>query len=141
MHTLQQMLGQPTDEPMTMNQRHTYIDIAKPLTAPLLNAYSEMIDINIRSHPTNPTQEVDQLPHLPLDTHTEVDITNPSHPEYSLELTSRIQELENTFVQNDTLCNPGPNLYEARAHIRDNPSNIFTISDAAFECRNADVTP
>jgi hypothetical protein len=48
MHTLQQLLGQPTDEPMTMNQRHTYIDIAKQLfqlTASLLNVYSAMIDI------------------------------------------------------------------------------------------------
>jgi hypothetical protein len=64
---------------MAMKQRHTHIDNAKQRTDPLLDAYSAMIGINIiRIHPTNPTQEVEQvllLDHLPLHTYTEVDIT------------------------------------------------------------------
>ena len=41
MHTLNQMLGQPTDSPITMKQRYAYIDTAKKLTAPLLDAHRE----------------------------------------------------------------------------------------------------
>ena len=79
MHTLHQMLGQPADTPMTMRQRYVYIDIAKQLTAPLIDAYSAMMHINTRTPKHPPPQEVEALPlydHHPQDTHTEPHITD-----------------------------------------------------------------
>ena len=132
MHTLHQMLGQPADTPMTMRQRYAYIDIAKKLTAPLIDAYSAMININTRTPKHPPPHEVEALPlydHHPQDTHTELHITDPEHPEYSEALADRIRELELTFVQDDTsTCYPGPSLHQASMTIR---QNTYDICDAA----------
>jgi hypothetical protein len=132
MHTLDQMLGQPTDTPMTMKQRYAYIAIAKKLTAPLLVAYSAMININTRVKTKPSPHGVEALPlydHHPQDTHTELHITDPKHPEYSDDLAEQIRELELTFVQDDIgSCHPGPSLYQASMTIR---QNDFDICDAA----------
>ncbi len=56
-----------------MIQRYAYINTAKKLTAPLLDAYSAMIKINTRVKTTFPSHEVEALPlydHHPQDTHT-----------------------------------------------------------------------
>lgn len=137
MHTLHELLGQPMDTPMTMQQRYTYINTAKQLTAPLITAYHALIHINIKHTSTIPSHDIDPLPlydHLPLDTHTEVPDTDPSHPDYNNPLPTRIREIENTFIQQHS-CEPGPSLHEARTAIADHP---FSISDAAFLNSNAD---
>jgi hypothetical protein len=116
-----------------MQQRHAYIGIAKALTAPLLDAYGEMININTRHRPThllNADQPLPLYDHLPQDTHTELPLTDPDHPEHSAALAERIQELELTFEQVDTddKSMPGLSLHRARATIR---QNAYDISDAA----------
>jgi hypothetical protein len=105
---------------------------AKKLTAPLLDAYSAIININTLVKITSPSHEVEALPlydHHPQGTHTALPITDSAHPEYSDVLAERIQELELTFVQdeNDT-CHLGPSLHQACTTIR---QNAFHISDAA----------
>jgi hypothetical protein len=76
-HTLQQRLGRSLDAPMTMKQRHNYIDIAKDLIAPLIHAYHQMLHLNITHKCTHPSPFHDPLPfndHFPIDTHTDVPI-------------------------------------------------------------------
>jgi hypothetical protein len=130
MHTLQQILGQPMDSSMTMKQRYTYIDIAKKLTAPLLVAYSAMININTRLKTNNTSHEEEALPlydHLPSDTHTDLPITDPFRPEYSEDLAERIHEIELSFEQDNGSSDPGLSLQRAHA-LR---QNEYDISDAA----------
>ena len=83
MHTLHQLLGQPPDTPtMTTTQRYAYIAIVKKLTAPLLDAYSAMININTRGRTSPSLPEAEALPlfdHHPQDTHTELSIADPKH--------------------------------------------------------------
>jgi hypothetical protein len=115
---------------MTMKQRYTYIDIAKKITAPLLVAYSAMININTRLKTNNSSHEEKELPlydHLPSDTHKDLPITDLFHPKYSEDLAERIQEIELFFVQNNGSSNTGPSLQRAHA-LR---QNKYDISDAA----------
>ena len=63
-----------------------------------------------------------------MDTHTDLPITDPSHPEYSEDLAERIQEIELTFEQDtNRSSDPGPNLQRAQA-LR---QNEYDICDAA----------
>jgi hypothetical protein len=66
MHTLQHILGQPMDSSMTMQQieidLYILFDIAKKLTAPLLVAYSAMININARLKTNNMPHDEEALP-------------------------------------------------------------------------------
>jgi hypothetical protein len=130
MHTLQQIRGQPMDSSMTMKQRYTYIDIIKKLTAPLLVAYSAMININTRLKTNNTSHEEDALPlydHLLSDTHTDLPITDPFHFEYSEDLAERIHEIELSFEQDNGSSDPRPSLQ--RAHTL--RQNKYDISDPA----------
>ena len=85
---------------MTMEQRYKYIKIARKLTEVLLEAYHEMLNMNIRHIvPGRPSAEADPLPlydHLPMDTHAEVPPPSlPPEPEV------RVWELEALFEQHD----------------------------------------
>ena len=144
------MLGQPTDEPLSAQQRFHYIKIAKDMTRPLLAAYHSILDINTRRPRTNPTKHPQEdLPlydHLPTDTHTELHITDPDHPEYTDALASHVEEVEAMFVQEDTtshtsLLHSGPNLHRASDTIR---WTEFDICDAANtilpNCYDSDTT-
>ena len=111
-HTLRQLLGQPIDEPMTMEQRYQYIKIARKLTEVLLEAYHEMLNMNIRHVPAGrPSNEADLLPlydHLPMDTHAEVPPPSlPPEPEV------RVWELAALLEQYDD-DDPGISLHQAR---------------------------
>jgi hypothetical protein len=131
MNTLQQIQGQPMDSSMTMKQRYTYIDIAKKLTAPLLVAYSAVININTRLKTNNTSHEEEALPlydHLSSDTHTDLPITDTFHSEYSEDLAAElIQEIELSFEQDNGISDSGPSLQ--RAHTL--RQNEYDISDAA----------
>jgi hypothetical protein len=66
------------------------------LTAPLLVAYSAMININTRLKTNNTSHEEEALPrydHLISDTLTDLPITDSIHPEYSEDLAERIHEI------------------------------------------------
>ena len=63
MHTLQQLIGQPMDAPLTITNRYRHIAIARDLTEPLLHAYDKMIHINITTSLTL-TQLHEPLPLL-----------------------------------------------------------------------------
>ena len=52
--TLRQLLG--LDEPMTMEQCYQYIKITRKLTEVLLEAYHEMLNMNIRHVPGRPSE-------------------------------------------------------------------------------------
>ena len=90
-------------------QRYIHILISQPLLS-MPTTYSAMMNINTRipKHPSTAAWS-EALPlydhHHPQDTHTELPITEPKHPEYSDAiacLADWIQELELTFVQDDT---------------------------------------
>jgi hypothetical protein len=113
MHTLQQILGQPMDSSMTMKQRYTYIGITKKLTAPLHVAYSAMINIKTRLKTNNSPNEEEELSlydYLPSNTHTDLPITDPFHPEYSEDLAERIHNIELSFEQDNGSSNQGTSL-------------------------------
>jgi hypothetical protein len=134
MSTLQRLLGQPADTPMSAHQRFKYITVVKKMTKPLLIAYQTILNINTRSNTTSSKHQAEDLPlydHHPTDTHTELPITDPDHPEHSEVLTERIQEIGLLFVQHDEVDRPGitgPNLNLASKTIRLNP---FDVCDAA----------
>jgi len=140
MSTLQRLLGQPADTPMSAHQRFKYITVVKKMTKPLLIAYQTILNINTRSNTTSPKHQAEDLPlydHHPTDTHTELPITDPDHPEHSEVLIERIQEIGLLFVQNDEVASSaitGPNLNLASTTIRLNP---FDVCDAA-NCIDSD---
>jgi hypothetical protein len=133
LHTLQQLLGQPTDTPLSAQQRFHYITVARKMTKPLLQAYQTMLNTNTRTRTVKRAHPVEDLPlydHLPADTHTELPITDPDHPEYTEELSERIEELGLLFVQETvgSYVQQGPSLRLADSTIC---LNEFDICDAA----------
>jgi hypothetical protein len=137
MHTLQQIIGLPMDSPMTIYQRYPYSDITTKLTALLLVAYSAMININTRLKTNNLPYDEEALPlydHLPLNTHTDLPIAEPSHPEYSEDLAERIQEIELFFDQDNGSSDPGPSLQRVHSHRH----NEYDINDSAALIVSAD---
>ena len=146
MHTLSQLLGTPADSPLTTQQRGAYISVAKQLTAPLISAYRNMLNLNIRTHTVIPDaddtcEHLPLLDHLPLDTHTTLYLTDPTHPEYSPSLSAAIQELEASFEQDPPGCTSGSCINQAYRKLNNSACNIFSISDAAFSVRSADSAP
>jgi len=133
LHTLQSLIGQALDDPLTLKQRYNYIGAAKKLAAPLLKAYHLMIDINIKT-PTTPL-----LAALPLHDHVIHDInTLPLHhaathlPNAPCLPLQRQRELENTFIQ-DHNPQAGPGTHNAQA-LNNLP---YTLSDSAFSEQEA----
>ena len=133
--TLRQMLGEPTDTPISTKQRFDYIDAVKRLTKPLIRAYQLMLDLNTRHRP-GPTQDLpeEDLPlydHVPADTHTDLAITDPDHPEHASSLTEdHIEELALMFEQEDQESTTalGLSLFRARTSLT---NNIYDLCDAA----------
>jgi hypothetical protein len=98
--------------------------------APLLVAYSAMININNRLKTNNSSHEEEALPlydHLPSDTHTDFFMTDPFHPEYFKDLAERIQGILNKIMAVATQ-EPGTSLLQAHALTK----NEYDISDAAL---------
>ena len=142
MHTLSQLLGTPADSPLTTQQRGAYTSVAKQLTAPLISAYRDMLNLNICTHSVipdidNTREHLPLLDHLPLDNH----LTDPSRPEYSPPLSAAIQELEASFEQDPPGCTSGSCLNQAYRKLSNSACNRFHISDAAFSVRSADSAP
>ena len=105
-----------------------------------------MLNLNIRAHSVIPDiddtrEHLPLLDHLPLDTHTTLHLTDPSHPEYSPPLSAAIQELEASFEQDSPGHTSGPCLNQAYRKLSNSACNLFHISDAAFSVRSADSAP
>jgi hypothetical protein len=62
LHTLQSLLRQDVETPITNHSRYTYIKVAKALTAPLLHAYHQMIHINTHHNPRYNRSDIEPLP-------------------------------------------------------------------------------
>jgi hypothetical protein len=103
---------------LMMKQRHAYINIAKKLMASLFVVYSAMINNNPYLKINNSPHEEEVLrlyDHLPSNTHTDLNIMDPSHPEYSEDLTERIQNIELSFEQDNGRNDPGSSLQRSHS--------------------------
>jgi hypothetical protein len=136
--TLKGLLLQSTTSELTMSERYIYIKIASKLTAPLIDAYHQMLDINVKSqgcnhyvidHAQTTLADSDQLAREP-------NIVPPSSPNATLLSPESRAILEAMHVQ------------EAPSHIGSRLSNLdtvisvtpFSISDSAFCLQSADST-
>jgi hypothetical protein len=52
--TLKRLLVQSTTSELTITEGNIYIKVASKLTAPLIDAYQQMLDINVKSQGCNP---------------------------------------------------------------------------------------
>ena len=80
--TLKGLLLQSTISALTMTERYDYIEIASKLTAPLINAYHQMVDTNIKSQGNN-HHSLDHAHTIPANNEqdaSETDITTPLPP-------------------------------------------------------------
>jgi hypothetical protein len=136
--TLKGLLLQSTTSELTMSERYIYIKIASKLTAPLIDAYHQMLDINVKSqgcnhyvidHAQTTLADSDQLAREP-------NIVPPLSPNATLLSPESRAILEAMHVQ------------EAPSHIGSRLSNLdtvisvtpFSISDSAFCLQSADST-
>jgi hypothetical protein len=113
--------------PITNHSRYTYIKLAKTLTAPLLNAYHQMIHINTRHNPRYGRRDIEPLPIFEQHIHTDHNLN--TSPRAVLETT-----FEHSAIEAIIPTVPSHSLYTP-IH-----NNTFAISDAAFSLEGADVT-
>ena len=118
--TLQLMLKQKLNAPISMQARTAYIKVIRKLTAPLLKAYRAMLDINNKC-------------------------TAPEHPASTLlhppSTTLPLSSTHRTLLENIHEQLPSANA-ECILNTLDSITSLstFTISDAAFSLLNADGT-
>jgi hypothetical protein len=116
--TLSSLLRQTLDSPITLQERRLYITIARKLTAPLLTAYYDMLDVaNSRSHTASTVKSSGEQPAQGVIT-----------------LTPYLRNiLENIHIQMPIL--DAPSVLNHLDHIT--YTNLYTLTDAAFAIPNA----
>jgi len=126
-HTLQSLLQQDVELPITNHSRYTYIKVAKALTAPLLYAYHQMIHVNTHHNPRYNRSDLEPLPLF------------EQHIQHQHTLTAPRDVMATTFEQSaiQAIIPSDSNAQEA-IYIH---NNTFAISDAAFSLEEADGTP
>jgi hypothetical protein len=134
--TLKGLLLQSTTSALTMTERYDYIEIASKLTAPLINAYHQMVDINIQSQ-GNIHHSLDHAHTIPANNEqdaSETDITTPLPPSATMLSAELRATMEAMHVQEP------PTHTGSRLSNLDSVRSItsFSMSDAAFCLQGAD---
>ena len=126
MDTLASLINQPIDNPLSNDQRYTYIKIARDMTKPLLQAYNEMIHINTTHNPRYRTKRHEEEEPLPWLEHQAV----TEHAQHH----AQCAELGVTWEQNPLITTPSLNNTCTLTHT----TNAYIISDTAFQVEEAD---
>jgi hypothetical protein len=117
--TLRTMLKQHLSAPLSMSQRREYIKIVKKLTAPLIDAYHTIQNIQVHH------------------THTHTHIHDPTAITPHVPIPSNLRHiLESTFIQDDRLSTTSH--LNSLDHIASH--DAFHLSDAGFAYQTPDGT-
>ena len=136
--TLQGLLMQPMNTSLTMSERYRYIKLAAQLTAPLIDAYHQLVDITVTYQGRLHHAADDRNIHFTTSAQhgPEHDITTPLPPSVTALSAETRATLEAMHVQEDhSHCGSRlSNLDSVRS------TTPFSLSDSAFCLQDADDT-
>lgn len=127
LHTLRGLLGNAIDKPLSLTERYRYITAIRKLTAPLLQAYHSMININTQRNLKYQTADRDEsLPLYEYYPHQDTADTEPTSRSVAT-----VSFTQDTYPAPER-CPSVMAVYETITH------DIFALSDAAFSVESAD---